>query len=134
MIARRLFSSGRRIAAAIIFAFLSTLATTNAIILIAYAIGNAAGPFMWKKAYQPRNHVPWAVISACMFVCLLLLLLLRFMLASENKRRETGQRDEGHDVVYIAQELPDGTRLEKRVDRAFLDLTDLQNPDFRYAL
>jgi len=28
--------------------------TTNAIILIAYAIGNAAGPFMWKKAYQPR--------------------------------------------------------------------------------
>src|SRR5258705_52849 len=28
--------------------------TTNAIILIGYAIGNAAGPFMWKKAYQPR--------------------------------------------------------------------------------
>jgi len=28
--------------------------TTNAIILSAYAIGNAAGPFMWKKQYQPR--------------------------------------------------------------------------------
>lgn len=69
-----------------------------------------------------------------MFACLLLLLLLRFMLASENQRRETEQRDERHDVIYIAQELPDGTRLEKRVDRAFLDLTDIQNRDFRYAL
>lgn len=28
--------------------------TTNAIILSAYAIGNAAGSFMWKKQYQPR--------------------------------------------------------------------------------
>ena len=28
--------------------------TTNAIILIAYAVGNAAGPFMWKLEYQPR--------------------------------------------------------------------------------
>lgn len=28
--------------------------TTNAIILGAYAVGNAAGPFMWKKRYQPR--------------------------------------------------------------------------------
>jgi ACS family allantoate permease-like MFS transporter len=28
--------------------------TTNAVILCAYAIGNAAGPFMWKKKYQPR--------------------------------------------------------------------------------
>jgi hypothetical protein len=56
------------------------------------------------------------------------------MLASENRRRETEERDERHDVVYITQELPDGTRLEKRVDRAFLDLTDIQNRDFRYAL
>ena len=28
--------------------------TTNSIILSAYAIGNAAGSFMWKKRYQPR--------------------------------------------------------------------------------
>jgi len=69
-----------------------------------------------------------------MFACLLLLLLLRFMLASENQRRATEQRDERYDVVYIAQELPDGTRLEKRVDKAFLDLTDIQNRDFRFAL
>lgn len=37
--------------------------TTNSIILGAYAIGNAAGPFMWKKQYQPRYATlltPWS--------------------------------------------------------------------------
>jgi len=31
--------------------------TVNAIVLSAYAIGSAAGPFMWKKQYQPRYVV-----------------------------------------------------------------------------
>ena len=31
--------------------------TTNSIILSAYAIGNAAGPFMWKAKYQPRYAI-----------------------------------------------------------------------------
>lgn len=31
--------------------------TTNSIILSAYAIGNAAGPFMWKAQYQPRYAI-----------------------------------------------------------------------------
>ncbi|KAF9532168.1 major facilitator superfamily domain-containing protein [Crepidotus variabilis] len=108
--------------------------TTNAVILIAYAIGNAAGSFMWKKQYQPRNHVPWAVISACVFTCLCLFLLLRYMLSSENKRREAEKRDEKYDTVYITTELSDGSKAEKKVDRAFLDLTDIQNRDFRYTL
>lgn len=28
--------------------------TVNAIMLIAYCIGNAAGPFMWQAKYKPR--------------------------------------------------------------------------------
>ncbi|KIM48751.1 hypothetical protein M413DRAFT_437931 [Hebeloma cylindrosporum] len=108
--------------------------TTNAIILSAYAIGNAAGPFMWKKKYQPRNHVPWAVISACIGACAVLILTLRFMLDSENKRRDAEKRDDSYDDVYIREELADGTKTEKRVDRAFLDITDIQNRDFRYVL
>jgi len=28
--------------------------TTNAILLSAYCIGNAAGPFMWQAKYRPR--------------------------------------------------------------------------------
>jgi len=64
---------------------------------------------------------------------MLLILLLRFMLASENKRRDTEKNDK-FDEIYIPQELPDGSVIEKRVDRAFLDLTDIQNREFRYAL
>lgn len=32
--------------------------TTNAIVLSAYAIGNSAGPFMWKQKYIPRYAPP----------------------------------------------------------------------------
>lgn len=56
------------------------------------------------------------------------------MLARENQRREAEQGDKKFDGVYIAQELADGRKVEKRVDRVFLDLTDIQNRDFRYAL
>ncbi|KAH7920140.1 MFS general substrate transporter [Leucogyrophana mollusca] len=108
--------------------------TTNGIVLCAYAIGNAVSQFMWKAQYQPRNHVPWAVITACNFAAGLALLLIRFLLASENKRRELEKRDETYDNVYIVDIQPDGSKLEKRVDKAFLDLTDKQNRDFRYVL
>lgn len=40
--------------------------TVNAIMLIAYCVGNAAGPFMWQAQYEPRyahtrllpSHIP----------------------------------------------------------------------------
>lgn len=75
------------------------------------------------------------------------------MLQSENRRRDAEKRDDSYDDVYLTQELSDGTKAEKRVDRvshnialhedlhltkgifqAFLDLTDQQNRDFRYVL
>ena len=65
---------------------------------------------------------------------MLLILLLRFMLAAENRRRDAEKTEDSHDAVYIAQELPDGSKSEKKVDRAFLDLTDIQNREFRYVL
>ncbi|KAF7440591.1 hypothetical protein PC9H_000937 [Pleurotus ostreatus] len=108
--------------------------TTNAIIMCAYAIGNAAGPFMWKKQYQPRNHVPWAVIAACSLASAILLLILRFMLAQENKRRDAEPRDDSYDNVYINQVNAQGKVVQQKVDRAFQDLTDMQNQDFRYVL
>ncbi|TRM59317.1 major facilitator superfamily domain-containing protein [Schizophyllum amplum] len=108
--------------------------TTNAIIMIFYAIGNAAGPFMWKKQYQPRNHVPWAVIACCSFISGLLLLALRFTLASENKRRAASHESDSLDDVYVEQKDDSGAVHEAKVDRAFLDLTDKQNVKFRYIL
>lgn len=107
--------------------------TTNAMVLIGYGIGNFAGPFVWKKEYQPRNRVPWALLGTSMGVSLLLFLVLRYMLAAENKKRDAMKPDDTYDNVYITHVKPDGTTEEKRIDRAFLDLTDIQNKKFRYV-
>ncbi|KII89198.1 hypothetical protein PLICRDRAFT_599098 [Plicaturopsis crispa FD-325 SS-3] len=107
--------------------------TTNAVVLCFYAIGNAASQFMWKKQYQPRNHVPWAILAACSLASAVLILALRFLLAAENKRRNAEQPDEIYDDAYLT-DAAGGKAGEARVDKAFLDLTDRQNRDYRYVL
>ncbi|KAG1852262.1 MFS general substrate transporter [Suillus subalutaceus] len=106
---------------------------TNATILSAYCIGNAAGPLMWKAQYKPRNHVPWAVIGTCYVVCPLLLLVIRAVLARENRIRDAEPVDDGEEYV-IERITEDGKHVEVKVDKEFLDLTDRQNRDFRYVL
>jgi hypothetical protein len=91
--------------------------TTNAVILCAYAIGNAVGPFMWLKRYQPRNHIPWAIISACAFVSAILILTLRLMLAIENKKRNAEPYDDTYDNVYMIETDSDGKATKKKVDK-----------------
>ncbi|KAH7928023.1 MFS general substrate transporter [Leucogyrophana mollusca] len=108
--------------------------TTNAIMLSAYCIGNAAGPFMWQTQYKPRNHVPWIVIGICYLICPILLLAIRYLLARENKRRDAEPAREDYEEFYIEQITEDGKRVEVKVDKEFLDLTDIQNRDFRYVL
>ncbi|KAG0694901.1 MFS general substrate transporter [Suillus ampliporus] len=107
---------------------------TNAIMLSAYCIGNAAGPFMWKTQYKPRNHVPWAVIGACYVVCPILLLVIRAVLVRENRIRDSEPVDDSEEEYVIERMTEDGKRVEVKVEKEFLDLTDRQNRDFRYVL
>ena len=81
-----------------------------------------------------RNHVPWTIIGICYAICPCILLLIRFMLARENKLRDAEPADDKYEDVYIEVVLPDGTRTERKVDKEYLDLTDRQNRDFRYVL
>ncbi|KAJ3733083.1 MFS general substrate transporter [Lentinula guzmanii] len=110
--------------------------TVNAIMLCAYCIGNAVGPFIWKQKYKPRNHVPWAVIGACYVSCITLLLLLRLSMSRENRKRDAEPQDENADTeVYVKQETADGGIVKMlKVDKGFLDMTDIQNRSFRYVL
>ena len=102
--------------------------------MIGYAVGNAAGPQYWKAQYQPRNRVPWIILAVCWAVSALLLLATRAYLARENERRNRAGPDAKYENVYVAEMGPDGKTVKRHVDRAFLDLTDMQNQDFRYAL
>ncbi|KAJ6615084.1 MFS general substrate transporter [Mycena sp. CBHHK59/15] len=111
--------------------------TTNAIILSAYCVGNAVGPFMWQQKYKPRNRVPWIIIGVCFVSCMALLLIIRYLLAAENKRRDAEPHaDDGYNNVYVERRAKDGSGAVERVrvDKEFLDLTDIQNRDFRYVL
>jgi len=108
--------------------------TVNAIVLIAYGIGNAAGPFIWQAKYKPRNKVPFSIILACSFVCALTLLVIRWYLAAENTKREEEGPDGIYDNVYIQVLDENGRSVEKKVDKTFLDLTDGQNHEFRFTL
>ncbi|KAJ3765358.1 major facilitator superfamily domain-containing protein [Lentinula raphanica] len=110
--------------------------TVNAIMLCAYCIGNAAGPFMWKQKYKPRNHVPWAVIGACYVSAITLLLLLRLYMSRENRKRDKEPQGEAAETdVYVKQETANGDVVKLvKVDKGFLDMTDIQNRSFRYVL
>ncbi|KAF8656495.1 hypothetical protein AX16_002514 [Volvariella volvacea WC 439] len=107
--------------------------TVNAVMLSAYCIGNSAGPFMWQAKYRPRNRVPWIVIGICYVTCMALLLTIRFLLARENKKRDREPVDDRYDDVYI-EKVVDGEVKRIKVDKEFLDLTDIQNREFRYVL
>ncbi|KAJ7121937.1 major facilitator superfamily domain-containing protein [Mycena filopes] len=109
--------------------------TTNAIMLIAYCIGNAVGPFMWKDKYKPRNRIPWLVIGLCYIICMGLLLVIRRLLVVENRRRDAAPKtDDPYDNVYVERLSSAGVMEKVKVDKEFLDLTDRQNRDFRYVL
>ncbi|KIJ08154.1 hypothetical protein PAXINDRAFT_89310, partial [Paxillus involutus ATCC 200175] len=107
---------------------------TNAMMLSGYCIGNAAGSFLWKAQYKPRNHVPWAVIAACYVGCPISLLIIRFILDRENRKRDAAVDDSISEEYFIEKVTKDGERTEMKVDKEFMDLTDCQNRDFRYVL
>lgn len=95
--------------------------TVNAVILVAYAIGNAAGPFIWQAQYKPRNQVPFAIISACSVASALTLFVTRQYLAYQNKKRDEEDaagttKGDKYDGVYITV-MENGKAVEKKVDR-----------------
>ncbi|TFK34336.1 MFS general substrate transporter [Crucibulum laeve] len=108
--------------------------TVNAIMLSAYCIGNAAAPFMWQAKYKPRNHIPWIIIGVCYVCCMAIMLTIRYVLAAENKRRDAEPADNTYEDVYIERTTKEGVVEKVKVDKEFLDLTDIQNRDFRYVL
>lgn len=99
--------------------------TVNAIMLSAYCIGNAAGPFIWQEKYRPRNHVPWIIIGICYVVCMSIMLLIRYLLNKENKKRDRereervarGERLDEDEDVYIERVSDEGVKEKVKVDK-----------------
>lgn len=95
---------------------------TNAIFLIGYCVGNLIGPQTFIEAQAP-NYAGGKisiVVCYCAAIVLLSMIYLNYM-ASNNKRER------------MKNELAEG--FDSKIDNVeFADLTDKENPNFRYRL
>ncbi|KAL8289986.1 hypothetical protein RQP46_002925 [Phenoliferia psychrophenolica] len=113
--------------------------TAQAMNLVGYCVGNIIGPQVWQHKYAPRNVVPWIIVIISYSICPIILFAIRTLLVRENARRDAaalaakadGKEDE---LELVDVHHADGTTTVEKVDRAFLDLTDKENQDFRYCL
>lgn len=91
----------------------------NAIVLMAYGASNIIGPLTFT-GYTAPDYVPAKVaIMVCLAVAIVATLVLRYWYVRENTKRNR----EAAAVGYVHAQ-----------DTEFMDLTDKQNPEFRYAL
>jgi ACS family allantoate permease-like MFS transporter len=91
---------------------------TSALSLIAYCVGNLIGPQTFLVSQAPTYQTAKTLIVVCYCITLALLSCLYVLNVWENKRRD--RKDEKLPPEFHNSE--------------FADLTDFQNPEFRYAL
>lgn len=64
-----------------------------------------------------RNHIPWIIIGICYVSCACLLLIIRWLLARENARRDAEPVVEKEEELFIEKESEDGVRVQVKVDK-----------------
>ncbi|CAJ0555248.1 Ff.00g053130.m01.CDS01 [Fusarium sp. VM40] len=89
-----------------------------ATIFVAYCVGNIVGPqLVWSQTKKDHYPALWLGLIICYIICILASTALYFVLRNENRRRDAlGMGDES-----------------ERAKLAFQDLTDKENPYFRYV-
>ncbi|KIR75308.1 membrane transporter [Cryptococcus deuterogattii CA1014] len=101
--------------------------TANAMLQIGYCVGNLISPQIWRAQYAPRYLVPWAIILASRVISPILLLIIRYYLNKENRRRDALQAEIGEAERFFDEN-------GNEIDTTFLDITDRKNLAFRYPL
>lgn len=91
--------------------------TANALFLVAYCVGNLIGPQTFRESDAPGYRPAKITIVVCGVISLLLLIAIWIHYYRENRRRDK----EGHVELNIEN-------IE------FADLTDKENPNFRYVI
>jgi hypothetical protein len=95
---------------------------TAACLFLGYCVGNIAGPFFYRSDQAPVYTLGiWSMITAEL-IEVVIILLLRFLLQRENARRDKRDQDEDANQGHEAEDS----------QIMFADLTDRENPKFRY--
>jgi hypothetical protein len=97
--------------------------TVNAIFFISYCVGNIIGPFAFKASEAPRY--PSGIIAIMVAYCveIVVLALFALYLASLNRQK---------DKEWAKMSVQEASDEEKAL-MGFKDLTDRENPLFRYT-
>ncbi len=95
--------------------------TVNAIYLIGYCVGNLIGPQTFRSSQAPSYPGAKVALVVCYAVCIFLTSYLYYYQWSENKRRDATE-----------DEIPEELKSVENIE--FADLTDRENPYFRYQL
>ncbi|EGV66060.1 hypothetical protein PSN45_003117 [Yamadazyma tenuis] len=93
----------------------------NALLLIAYCAGNCIGPQTFRSNEAPHYKSAKGAIVGCYAACIALILVLYYSYYRENEARARKREEMGDAYVKLEN-------IE------FADLTDKENPEFRYTL
>jgi hypothetical protein len=63
------------------------------------------------------NHIPWIIIGICYACCMAILLIIRYVLSTENERRDNEQLVDSYDDIYIERIGKDGQVEQVKVDK-----------------
>lgn len=96
-------------------------ATVNGLQILAYAAGNWIGPQTFRSNETPEYYHGKMMVAIMYGCAALAILALRFLNVWENRRRDRK-----------AEQRPEGAAQDSST--AFLDLTDFEQPNFRYVL
>ncbi|CAL5870096.1 uncharacterized protein PFLUO_LOCUS4330 [Penicillium psychrofluorescens] len=89
--------------------------TMNAVMLMSFCLGNILGPLTFRTEDAP-DYIPAKIaLVVTTAVAIIFSLLLKWYYAWENRRRDRRQEGQAH-----------------QEDSEFLDMTDRENPEFRY--
>ena len=94
-----------------------------ATIFMAYCVGNIVGPLLVRSQSRARHYPElWTGLIICYSICVAAAATLGFILRRENAKRDAALAAAG------------GVEDEQERDKlAFMDLTDKENPYFRYV-
>jgi len=87
---------------------------------VAWATGNAVGPQVFLSYDAPRYFIAFATHMGCYIVLVIVIVFLRWHLKRQNAKKDA-----------LAEAGVREAKDEKMV-HAFDDLTDRENPNFRY--
>lgn len=98
--------------------------TSTALVFLAYCIGNIIGPHAFLDSEAPIYPTACKLCIACAAAQMVFAMVLRGLLVWRNKQRDSME----------SQSAGDGAPAEVYTNEAMEDLTDFENPRFRYVL